>query len=103
NNSALHTHIAQLVSQNWNGNNNCGLVVGATHPEELKTIRIAAPDLTLLIPGIGAQGGDLENTLINGLKANKKGLIISSSRGIIFAESPRVEAEKLRDEINSYR
>lgn len=103
NNNALHIHIAQLVSQNWNGNNNCGLVVGATHPEELKAIRAAAPDMTFLIPGIGAQGGDLESTLKNGLKTNKKGLIISSSRGIIFANSPRAEAEKLRDEINSLR
>ncbi len=103
NNKPLYIHIAQIVNQNWNGNNNCGLVVGATHPEDLKTIRIAAPDMVFLIPGIGAQGGDLENTLKNGLRNDKKGLVISSSRNIIFADSPRAEAEKLRDEINSFR
>lgn len=100
---SLYTHIAQLVTQTWNGNNNCGLVVGATHPEELQEIRTIAKDMIFLVPGIGAQGGDLERTLKNGLRTDKKGLIISSSRGIIFADSPRSEAQKLRDEINSFR
>lgn len=103
NNEPLYMHIAKIVSQDWNGNNNCLLVVGATYPEELKKIRAVASDMTFLIPGIGAQGGDLENTLRSGLKQDKKGLIISSSRAIIFADSPRDEAIKLRDEINSFR
>ncbi len=103
NSEALYKHIARLATENWNGNNNVGLVVGATYPDQLKSIRAIAPDMVFLIPGIGAQGGDLENTLKNGLRNDKKGLIVSSSRGIIFSESPRAEAQKLRDEINSYR
>ncbi len=102
-NKPFYAHLAQIVSQNWNGNSNCGLVIGATHPEELQKIRTIAKDMIFLVPGIGAQGGDLENTLKNGLRTDKKGLIISSSRGIIFADSPRAEAQKLRDEINSFR
>lgn len=103
NNEPLYKHIAKLVTKDWNGNNNCALVVGATYPNELLEIRKIAPDIIFLIPGIGAQGGDLENTLKNGLRTDKKGLIISSSRGVIFADSPRSEAEKLRNEINTYR
>lgn len=103
NNEPLYMHIAKIVSQDWNGNNNCLLVIGATYPEELKKIRAVAAGMTFLIPGIGAQGGDLESTLKNGLTQEKTGLIISSSRAIIFADSPRDEAIKLRDEINSYR
>ena len=76
------------------------LVVGATYPDELQEVRKIVGDMTLLIPGIGAQGGDLEATLKDGLNSKKQGLIINSSRGIIFAKNPRQEAEKLRDEIN---
>lgn len=82
---------------------NCLMVVGATWPEQLKEIRSIAKDMFLLIPGIGAQGGDLENTLKAGLTENKSGLIISSSRGIIFSENPRQAALKLKEEINKYR
>lgn len=103
NNEPLYKHIARVVTEDWNSNNNTALVVGATYPEELKEIRAIAPEMVFLIPGIGAQGGDLENTLKNGLRKDKKGLIISSSRGIIFANSPRSEAEKLRNEINTFR
>lgn len=102
-NKPLYLHIARLVSQDWNGNNNCMMVMGATFPEELSEVRKIAPNITLLIPGIGFQGGDLEKTLSAGLDSHKKGLIISSSRGIIFASDPRIEAEKLRDQINLYR
>jgi orotidine-5'-phosphate decarboxylase len=82
---------------------NCLMVVGATWPEQLREIRKIAPEMFFLIPGIGAQGGDLEQTLKAGLTENKSGLIINSSRGIIFSENPRQEALKLRDEINKYR
>lgn len=103
NGEPLYKHVARKVANEWDANKNCMLVVGATYPEELKEIRGIAPDMTFLIPGIGAQGGDVEKTVENGLRSDKKGLIISSSRGITFAESPRDEAMKLRDEINSYR
>lgn len=102
-NEPLYKHVARLVTTSWNSNNNCGLVIGATYPEELKAIRTIAPEMVFLVPGIGAQGGDLENTLKNGLRTDKKGLIISSSRGIIFANEPREEAIKLKDQINSFR
>lgn len=82
---------------------NCLMVVGATWPEQLREIRRIAPEMFFLIPGIGTQGGDLGKTLKAGLTKNKSGLIINSSRRIIFSENPRQEAGKLKDEINKYR
>lgn len=82
----------QIVAEHvvgWNTNNNLAVVVGATYPEELKKVREIIGDMPILIPGVGEQGGDLENTVKNGLNKNKQGLIISSSRGIIFAPNPR--------------
>ena len=78
------------------------LVVGATYPEEMRKIRSIAPDMTFLVPGIGAQGGDLKSVLESGLDKEKLGLIINSSRGIIFSENPKEEAKKLYEEIRSY-
>lgn len=95
--------VAEKVRDNWNENDNCLLVVGATVPEETKKIREIAKDMTFLMPGIGAQGGDVEAAVKAGVNSEKKGLIINSSRGIIFAENPAEEAKKLRDEINKYR
>jgi len=79
------------------------LVVGATYPTELSIVRRIVGDMPLLVPGIGAQGGDLENTMKAGLDSKRAGLIINSSRGIIFAQEPRTEAQKLRDESNMFR
>lgn len=79
------------------------MVVGATYPNDLKKIREIAPQMTFLVPGIGEQGGDLENTLKNGLKGDGTGLIISATRSIIYAQDPRSAAKKLRDEINKHR
>lgn len=95
--------VAEKVRDNWNENDNCLLVVGATVPEETKKIRALVGDMTFLMPGIGAQGGDVEAAVKAGMNSEKKGLIINSSRGIIFAENPAEEAKKLRDEINKYR
>lgn len=95
--------VAEKVSNEWNYNNNCLLVVGATYPEEMKQIRETAGKISFLVPGIGAQGGDVKTVVEAGLGAEKRGLIINSSRGIIFAEHPAAEAKKLRDEINKYR
>lgn len=79
-------------------------MVGATYPKELKDVRkIVGDDMDILIPGIGAQGGDLIGTLKAGLNKVKRGLIINSSRGIMYAKNPREEALKLREEINKYR
>ncbi len=97
-------------SGEWNANGNVGLVVGATAPEELAEVRRIQPEMPLLVPGIGAQGGDLAATLRYGLRADQAGVIINSSRGIIyaskgpdFAEAARLAADELRAEINQLR
>ena len=95
--------VAKNVTKEWNKNKHCLLVVGATYPAELKKVREIVGEMTLLVPGIGAQGGDVEKTVKAGLNSKKAGMIINSSRGIIFADDPRAEARKLRDEINQYR
>ena len=74
-----------LKALEWNGRGNAGLVVGATYPQQLQSVRQICPDMVILAPGVGAQGGDLENTVKYGVNANGEGLIINSSRGIIFA------------------
>jgi orotidine-5'-phosphate decarboxylase len=106
----LYMRVAKLVSGEWNEYNNCLLVVGATYPSELKEIRRIAPHMVFLIPGIGAQGGKVSDVMEHGLDENKRGLIINSSRSILyastgkdFAEAARAEAKKLRDEINRFR
>jgi orotidine-5'-phosphate decarboxylase len=95
--------VAEKVRDEWNVNNNCMLVVGATYPEEMKMIRALVGEMTFLVPGIGAQGGELESAVKAGLNKAKKGMIINSSRGIIFAEDPAAAARELRDEINRFR
>lgn len=95
--------VAEKTAKDWNKNNNCMLMVGATYPEEMKIARSIIGDMTLLVPGIGAQGGDVKAVVEAGLNSEKLGMIINSSRGIIFAANPAEEAKKLRDEINRYR
>lgn len=90
----LYQVVAEHVVD-WNTNGNLAVVVGATYPKELAKVRGIVGDMPILIPGVGAQSGDLEATLKNGLDKNKQGLIISSSRGIIFAPDPRKAAEDL--------
>lgn len=104
----LYEVVIEKVNK-WNTKKNCGLVVGATHPQMFEGIRRLAPDLPYLIPGIGAQGGDLENTVKYGFVKNDILSLVNSSRGIIFAssgadfaEKAGEEAKKLRDEINKY-
>lgn len=106
----IYLHVARLVASRWNARGNCGLVVGATWPEDLRAIRAAAPDLPILLPGIGAQGGDLEGSLRAGVDARGHGLLVSASRSVLyasagadFAAAARREAERLRDTINAFR
>ncbi|MDO8503653.1 MAG: orotidine-5'-phosphate decarboxylase [bacterium] len=106
----LYKVVARKVVEEWNENNNCLLVVGATYPEELAEVRKIAGDMTFLIPGVGAQGGDVEKTVKAGLNSKGEGMIISSSRGIIFAssgkdfaEQARVKTEELKEGINKFR
>ena len=94
----LYEHIAQLA-QKWNTGNNIGLVVGATQPEALTRVRSAAPGLWFLVPGVGAQGGDLETALRSGLREDGKGMLINVSRGLSRAENPAQAAAGIRDEI----
>ena len=105
----LYLTVAKQVGD-WDLNDQCMLVTGATYPEELGEVREAVGDMPLLVPGVGAQGGDVEAVLKAGVDSSGQGLCISSSRGIIFAGSGRDFAEKagqsamrLRDEINRYR
>jgi len=95
--------VADHVHGTWNTRGNCMLVAGATYPAELHEIRAAVGDMTLLVPGIGAQGGDVQATLQAGLNSAGLGLIINSSRGIIFADDPAGAARALRDAINAHR
>lgn len=89
----LYRHVARKVSERWNKNGNCGLVVGATYPEEIQEIRSIAPELPFLIPGIGAQGGDLAGSVKAGKDTNGKGMIVSASRSVIFASTGKDFAE----------
>lgn len=95
--------VASKVRDDWNTKQNCMLVVGATYPDEMKRIRAIVPEMTFLVPGIGAQGGDVESVVQSGMDGKGRGMIINSARGIIFAEHPGEEARKLMEEINSYR
>jgi len=95
--------VAEQVSMQWNANGNCMLVVGATYPEEMRRIREVAPEMTFLVPGIGAQGGDLDAVVEAGLDRHGRGLIISSSRGILFSDDPARAAQETRVAINAAR
>jgi len=107
----LYEQIAHNVAHHWNKNNNCLLVVGATHVNELRTVRIIiGEEMPILVPGIGAQGGNLEESLKAGLNDDGQGLIINSSRDIIFHSKERdfakvagQRAKGLKDQINKKR
>lgn len=110
NGEELYRVVAAKVSREWNSNGNCGLVMGATYPKQLAEIRKIAGDLPLLIPGIGAQGGDLRQTVIHGLNSAGEGIIINASRSIIyastgndFAAAAATEAARLATEIRQIR
>jgi len=106
----LYLRVAQTIARDWNANGNCALVTGATWPEELGKVRAVVGDMPLLVPGIGAQGGDVAAVLRHGLAAGGAGLVISSSRAILyagshedFAQAARAAATELRDTINRHR
>lgn len=81
----LYEIVAQNVATDWNRNGNCGLVVGATYPSELARVRSLAPEIPILIPGVGAQGGDIKRTVRAGLTRAGDGILINASRSIIYA------------------
>ena len=110
----LYERVARLVASEWNSTGQCALVVGATFPGEIARVREIVGDMPLLVPGIGAQGGDVEATVRAG-RTNKgqapgRGLMINSSRAILyagkgedFASAARRVAQETRDTINRYR
>ena len=108
----LYQHVARLVAEKWNRNGQCALVVGATFPEEIAQVRRLVGNMPLLIPGVGAQGGDVEATVKAGRTANGTGMMINSSRAILyakpaegedFAAAARRVAMETRDAINAAR
>ena len=106
----LYQHVARQVSETWNTNNNCCLVVGATWPQQMAQVRAIVGDMPLLVPGVGTQGGDVKALLEAGLSKAGDGLIINSARAIIFASqgvdfatAARQATLELRDQINLYR
>lgn len=106
----LYQVVARNVADYWNDNGNCAIVVGATYPQELSEVRKIVGDMPILLPGIGAQGGEVEATVKAGKDSRNMGMIINSSRGIIFASSrkdyaqaARDATQKLHDQINQYR
>ena len=111
----LYEHVARLAQGPWNENGQLGLVVGATYPKEIERVRELAPTLPLLIPGVGAQGGDAVATVRAGLRTDAEGhttgaVIVNSSRAILyasgeddFAKAARAEAARTRDALNAAR
>jgi orotidine-5'-phosphate decarboxylase len=105
----VYEHIAALAQGPWNKNGQLGLVVGATYPHEIERVRALAPTLPLLIPGVGAQGGDAVATVRAGLRAQGP-IIVNSSRAILyaangpdFAQAARQAAQHTRDTLNAAR
>ena len=100
-----------LRTSEWNVRGNAGLVLGATYPQQMEAARRLCPDMVILAPGIGAQGGDLESTVSSGVDSAGGGLIVNSTRGIIyasrsrddFADAARRAADELRCAINAAR
>jgi orotidine-5'-phosphate decarboxylase len=111
----LYEHVAELARDVWNSNDNVGLVVGATYPEEIQRVRAICPHMPFLIPGVGAQGGDIGKTVSSAMNSNGSGFVINVSRQILYSakdsdgnlaldasavQRMRNTALKLRDEIN---
>jgi orotidine-5'-phosphate decarboxylase len=109
----LYQHVAQMVAEKWNKNGQCGLVVGATFPAELAEVRKIVGNMPLLVPGIGAQGGDVQASVEAGQTSDGFGMMINSSRAILYAKAKNGEddfaqaaarvAMDTRDAINDYR
>lgn len=110
NGTPLYLHVAELVANKWNRHGQCALVVGATFPDEIAAVRARIGDMPLLVPGIGAQGGDVEKTVMAGLNQHGTGMMINSSRAILYASTgddwrdmAANAAKQTRDAINAAR
>lgn len=94
--------VAERVAEKWNTAGNCMLVVGATYPEELKKVRNIVGEMTILVPGVGTQGGDVQAVLQNGVSSSGEGLLINVGRDIIFTQNPGKVARKWFDELDGH-
>ncbi|NLY27473.1 MAG: orotidine-5'-phosphate decarboxylase [Alcaligenaceae bacterium] len=106
----IYLHVASMAAERWNNHKQCALVVGATFPEEIARVRARVGDMPLLIPGIGAQGGDVNATVKAGATTDGTGMMINSSRAIIYAsaganwqQAAELAARQTRDAINAAR
>lgn len=106
----LYQHVAETIARDWNTHGNCALVVGATWPRQLREVRAIVGDMPFLVPGVGAQGGDVEAVVGNARTADGTGLVVSSSRAILYAsqgedyaDAAAAAARELRDTINRWR
>jgi orotidine-5'-phosphate decarboxylase len=106
----LYQVVAEIAARRWNSRGNCVLIVGATYPAEMAEVRAIVADMPLLVPGVGAQGGDVAQAVVNGQTRAGTGLILSSSRAILyasagedFAGAARAATQRLRGEINASR
>ena len=106
----LYQQVARTIARDWNGHDNCMLVVGATWPAQLREVRAIVGDMPFLVPGVGAQGGDVQAVVENARTADGTGLVVSSSRAVLYAsagedyaDAAADAARALRDEINHYR
>ncbi len=106
----LYEHVASMIANDWNTHNNCCIVVGATWPEQMAKLRSITGDMPFLVPGVGAQGGDVKALVEAGKTSDGKGLIVNSSRAVLyasdgldFAQAAREVALQTRDLINQYR
>jgi orotidine-5'-phosphate decarboxylase len=93
--------VATRVRDSWNARGNCMLVIGATYPAELRRARELCPDMPFLVPGVGAQGGDVKTVVEAGLDDRGRGLLVNVSRSVIFAAHPEEEARALRDAVRA--
>jgi orotidine-5'-phosphate decarboxylase len=92
----LYSHVARRATTEWAGLGECGLVVGATYPQELAAVRQIVGDMPLLVPGVGAQGGDVEATVRSGRTSDGYGMVINSSRAILYASNGEDFADAAR-------
>jgi len=106
----LFQAVAETITRDWNYNGNVSVVVGATYPEELAIVRQIVGDLPILIPGVGAQGGDLEKAVTNGANSDGKGFVINLSRSVLYAtqenhwpQAARTEVESINSQIAEAR
>ncbi|EQD61648.1 Orotidine 5'-phosphate decarboxylase [mine drainage metagenome] len=106
----LYQHVALRAARDWNMHGNCALVVGATYPDELAQVRALVGDMPLLVPGVGAQGGDAEAVVTRGCSSAGTGLMVSASRAVLYASSgddyavaARAAAQQLRTTLGAAR